>query len=891
MRRSRSKVHGRAGSPATPAVARYNRDVSLPSGARLGPYEIVAKIGAGGMGDVFRARDSRLGRDVALKVLPADVSTRPDRLRRFAQEARAAAALSHPNVLAVYDVHVEGESPYVVSELLEGETLRDALQRGPLPTRRAVDIAVQVASGLAAAHQKGIVHRDVKPANIFLTGDGRAKVLDFGLARIVEPGDTDGVSTHIVDEPATLPGTVLGTVGYMAPEQVRGEVVDARADVFSLGTVCYEMLAGRRAFTGDTSVEIMAAIIRADPPDLPPETPPGLSRIIRRCLEKVPAQRFQSAADVAFALDAVAGGTAPSVAASAAGTPLPLAPSPSTRRRPGIAAALVAALLLGGGAVWAALRLLAPSPVAEVVYEAKTFDRLPVMNARFMPDGQTIVYSAASRGYAPALHVISPTAEAPLRLDVPDAHLLSISSKGELALIVNARYLQHRLYAGTLARMTLGSSPRAVLDGVREADWGPDGETLAIVHDLGNGRDRLEYPIGTARHEVTGYLSDPRVSPDGASVAFVAHPWRFDDRGTVMIVDRDGAARALTPELWSIEGLAWTRDGRTLVFSGNATGGGQMQPMAVAADGRTPHRTVLSAPARLIVHDVAADGRWLTVREDLTFGVRARVPGAAGERDLSWLGSSGARSLSADGRQLLMVDVGQRSGPSYGVVLRATDGSQPMRLGVGSAERLSPDGRWAAAIVTSPPEVVLYPTGAGTPRRLGAGRFDPISSVQWFPDGQHLLVCGTETGKLPRCYRTDLDGTDFVPLTADGVRASLAPDGATLLLMMADGSAQVGRIGEPATRVVPAVTAGDRVVGWSRDSTAVFLQRGFDVPVEIARVDLATGARVSAGSLAPEGVGAPATVLVADWQDDGRAYAYNYTSVPSVLFVVTGARP
>ncbi len=865
--------------------------MSLPPGARLGPYEIVAKIGAGGMGEVFRARDPRLGRDVAVKVLPADVSARPDRLRRFAQEARAAAALSHPNVLAVYDVHVEGPSPYVVSELLEGETLRDALQRGPLPPRRAVDIAVQIAAGLAAAHQKGIVHRDVKPANIFLTADGRAKVLDFGLARIVEPGDTDAVSTLIVEDPATLPGTVLGTVGYMAPEQVRGDVVDARADVFSLGTVCYEMLAGRRAFTGETSVEVMAAIVRSEPAELPPDTAPGLNRVIRRCLEKLPAQRFQSAADVAFALEAVAGGTAPSEAAPAPPTPLPPAVSRPARVRPGVVAAVVAALVVGGGVVWAALRLLAPTPAPDVVYEAKTFDRLPVMNARFMPDGHTIVYSAASRGYAPALYVISPTAEAPQRLDVADAHLLSISSKGELALIVNARYLQQRLYAGTLARMTLGSSPRAVLDQVREADWGPDGESLAIVHDLGNGRDRLEYPIGTARHEVTGYLSDPRVSPDGAEVAFVAHAWRFDDRGTVMVVGRDGAVRAVTPELWSIEGLAWTRDGRTLVFSGNATGGGQMQPMAVAADGRTPHRTVLSAPARLIVHDVAADGRWLTVREDLTFGVRARVPGATGERDLSWLGSSGARSLSADGRQLLMVDVGQRSGPSYGVVLRATDGSQPMRLGAGNAERLSPDGRWAAAIVASPPEVVLYPTGAGAPRRLGAGRFDPVSSVQWFPDGQHLLVCGTQTGGLPRCYRTDLDGTDFTPLTADGVRASLAPDGLTMLLTLADGRAQAARIGATATRVVTAIDAGDRVVGWSRDSTAVFVQRGFEVPVEIARVDLTTGARVAAGSIVPDGIGTPASVLVADWQDEGRAYAYNYTSVPSVLFVVTGARP
>lgn len=837
------------------------------------------------MGEVYRARDARLQRDVAIKVLHEAFSSSPDRLRRFELEARAAAALNHPNVLAVFDVHTEGDVPYVVSELLEGETLRDGLQRGPLPLRRAVEIAVQIASGLAAAHQKGVVHRDIKPANIFLTGDGRAKILDFGLARVVETGGTDGISTHIADDPGTMPGAVLGTVGYMAPEQVRGEVVDSRADVFALGAVCYEMVVGRRAFTGDSSVEIMAAIVRSDPPETPPDmVPAALERVIRRCLEKQPAQRFQSATDVAFAFEALAGSTKENRAVA----------TPSRRRVPTpawLAAALGGVVIgaLAGWAIWRALALPAAAP--GVSYEAKTFDRLPVMNARFMPDGQTIVYSAASRGYAPALHVISPTAEAPQRLDLADAHLLSVSRKGELALIVNARYLQQRLYAGTLARMTLGSSPRAVLDHVREADWAPDGDALAVVHDLGDGRDRLEYPIGTARHEVTGYLSDPRVSPDGARVAFVAHPWRFDDRGTVMVVDPSGAARALTPELWSIEGLAWTPDGQTVVFSGNATGGGQMQPMAVPADGSAPYRQVLTVPARLIVHDIAADGRWLTVREDLTFGVRARVPGRDSEQELSWLGSSGARSLSADGRQLLMVDVGQRSGPVYGVVLRATDGASTVRLGPGSAERLSPDGRWAAAIVPGSAEIVLYPTGPGTSQRLADGRFDPITSVQWFPDGQHLLVCGTEAAKLPRCFSTDLAGTTFTAVADAGVGASLAPDGDTLLLTTQDGRSQRSSVRSPSPIAVAALQPGDRVVGWSRDSTSVFVQQGFEVPVRIERVELTSGARTLAQTIVPEGVAAPASVFVADWVDDGRWYAYNYTTVPSVLFVVAGVRP
>jgi dipeptidyl aminopeptidase/acylaminoacyl peptidase len=857
----------------------------LSPGARLGPYEIIAPIGAGGMGEVFRAHDTRLGRDVAVKVLPAEVGGRPDRLRRFAQEARAAAALSHPNVVAVYDVHVDGDVPYVVSELLEGETLREALLRGPLTPRRTIEIAMQVASGLAAAHQKGIVHRDVKPANIFLTADGRAKVLDFGLARIVEPGDSDEVVTKVAGDPHTLPGTVLGTVGYMAPEQVRGEAVDARADVFALGAVCYEMLTARRAFTGETSVEVMAAIVRSDPPDLPADVPVALNRVIRRCLEKVPSHRFHMAADVAFALEAVATGTAPSDSA------LTVAKPRRAPLNPAIVLAGLAGLALGGAVVWAIARGLAPPPVAAVLYEAKTFDRLPVMNARFMPDGQTIVYSAAAAGHAPSLYVISPTAEAPQRLDLTDVHLLSISRTGELALIVNARYLQQRLYAGTLARMTLGNAPRAVLEQVREADWGPDGETLAVVHDLGDGRDRLEYPAGTARHEVTGYISDPRVSPDGEQLAFVAHPWRFDDRGTVMVVGRTGPARALTPELWSIEGLAWTPDGQTVVFSANARGGGQMEPMAVPADGRAPHRTVLTAPARLIVHDVAADGRWLAVREDLTFGVRARVPGGDDERDLSWLGSAGARSLSADGRQLLMVDVGLRSGPDYGVVLRATDGSPAMRLGAGSAERLSPDGQWAAAIMATPSEVVLYPTGAGTSRRLGRGRFHPLNSVQWFPDARHLLVCGAEAGRLPRCYRTDLDGTAFTPVTEEGVAAALAPDGTTVVLTTTEGAARVATLGQPESRPVTSLGAGDRLIGWSGDSRAVYVQRGSEVPVRVERVTLATGERTLALTIAPDGVGDPATVTVVDWVGDGRAYAYNYSTTPSVLFVVTGARP
>jgi len=282
--------------------------VSLNAGSRLGPYEIQAALGAGGMGEVYRARDPRLGRDVAIKVLPAAFSTDPDRLRRFEQEARAAAALNHPNILDVHDFGIHEGAPFIVMELLEGATLRERLADGGLPVRRAVEYAAQIAHGLAAAHEKGIVHRDLKPENVFATANGRVKIFDFGLAKLTEAAPAlAGLSQAPTLSPPTTPGMVLGTVGYMAPEQVRGEPADHRADIFALGAMLYEMLAGRRAFSAPTATETMTAILKEDPPELPIDrVPPGLARVVQRCLEKNPAARFKAADDLAFALEASA---------------------------------------------------------------------------------------------------------------------------------------------------------------------------------------------------------------------------------------------------------------------------------------------------------------------------------------------------------------------------------------------------------------------------------------------------------------------------------------------------------------------------------------------------------------------------------------------------------
>jgi Tol biopolymer transport system component len=831
------------------------------------------------MGEVYRAHDTRLHRSVAVKVLPAAFAESPDRLHRFEQEARATATLNHPNVMTVFDVGVDDGVPYVVLELLEGETLARALGQGALSTRKATDLAVQIAQGLAAAHAKGIVHRDLKPENIFVTADGRAKILDFGLAKLIEDPDASAGVTRLLTTPPTGPGQVLGTAGYMAPEQVRGEAADHRADIFAFGAVVYEMLSGHRAFAGDSSVERMTAILKHDPPAiLAGAVPPQLDRVVHRCLEKIPAQRFQSARDIAFALEAMSGSTAATTA---------IVTTPAMRWWRPLALGAAVAGGVGIGAI--VTRQAAPTPSGVVSFEARTFDRLPITNARFMPDGKTIVYSATPSGSSPELFVINPAAEAPQPLGLSNAHLLSVSSTGELALIVAPRFLDQRLYAGTLARMTIGSSPRAVSEDVREADWSPDGSAMAIVHDLGNMRDRLEFPAGTTLHEASGYLSNPRVSPDGNRVAFVEHQQRFDDRGWVKVVDRAGKLTTLTGELFGVQGLAWTSDGSTIVFSGNTTASSMLQPMSVPASGGAPARPVFGVPARFIVFDVASDGRWLAVREDLSLGVRARVPSQETERDLSWIGSTGASALSGDGGWLLMVDVGPRGGRNYGVVLRKTDASQTIRLGEGLAQKLSPDGRWAAAIIAAPAQLMIYPTGPGESIRLDIAPIASLISAEWFPDGKRLLVCGSEPSRVPRCYGVERAGSTPTPVTPEGVLATLAPDGRTLLLTTADGGFQLSSIDGDPPRPVQGLRAGDRQIAWSRDSQAVYVQQGFQAPANVERVTLATGARSIVRQLAPEGVGAIAALYVMDWVDDGRWYAYYYTSLPSTLFVVSGA--
>src|SRR5579872_6820 len=405
--------------------------MALPAGSKLGPYEIQSPLGAGGMGEVYRARDTRLNRDVAIKILPASYSADPERLQRFAQESRAAAALNHPNILSIYDIGETNGAPYVVSELLEGETLRDRLRNGPLSSRKAIDYAQQIARGLAAAHEKGIVHRDLKPENLFITNDGRAKILDFGLAKFTRP-DADAAKVS-GDDPtmqvATEVGTVMGTAGYMSPEQVRGKAADSRSDIFSFGAILYEMLSGKRAFHGDSAADTMSAILKEEPPDLAEtnrNVSPALERVVRHCLEKSPAERFQSARDVAFNLEAltdVSGSSRSGVKALPEQKPVRRWMLP-----------LVAGLLVV--ASWAGVYRYARRGVAVTnpTFHEITFRNGMIWAARFAPDGQTILYGAAWDGRPQEIFSTRFDSSDSRSVGLSPAQILSISSKGEMAI-------------------------------------------------------------------------------------------------------------------------------------------------------------------------------------------------------------------------------------------------------------------------------------------------------------------------------------------------------------------------------------------------------------------------------------------------------------------------
>jgi len=864
--------------------------MAIANGTRFGPYEIQTPLGAGGMGEVYRARDTRLGREVAIKVLPAAFASDPDRLRRFEQEARAASALNHPNILVLHDVGTHEGAPYLVTELLEGETLRARMGGTALPPRKAIDYALQIARGLAAAHERGLVHRDLKPENIFVLRDGRVKILDFGLAKLTRPEPpAGGGATRAAMPTATIdtdPGLVMGTAGYMAPEQVRGLPADHRADIFALGAILYEMLSGRRAFQGSTSAETMTAILREEPPDLSRDgrLPPALERIVRHCLEKSPHERFQAASDIAFALGELSG-----ISDSGPKTAIASAKAPSWRRL--LVPAWVGLGLLAAGALVG--REFPRGPAASTAeYRKLTFGRGSVKVARFSGDGHSVFYSAAWEGGRLEVYTCALDTPGSLNMGAPaNSYLLGLSRSNEMAILLRYRERPQGTAVGTLARMSTGGAPREILDDVTAADWSPDGSALAVVHVVGN-RYRLEYPIGTVLYESPGWITDIRVAPDGRSVAYLDHPVFPDDRGSVMTVSVGGQARVLCGGFASEQGLAWEPTGREILFSA-ATIGAARSIYAVDLQGRLRCAAALPGDAR--VHDISARGDVLITNDRISAEIRGRAAGEDKERELGWLGWSVGAAISADGRTLLFSEEGEGGGQHYAVCVRGMEGSPPVQLGEGDADDLSPDGKWALVtrFWTQPPAIMLLPTGPGQPRTLRPTGLENIEDAQFFPSGDRLLLVGNEHGHAARCYVWGLDKGAPRAITPEGIvsRAGcISPDGRLVVGFARGGEALLYPVEAGSPRAVRGKLPDEIPLGWSRDGESIYVSTPGGRPVQVFRLDLATARRtVWVTEEGPgDGTGTSGGFMIVGRDD--HTYAYTYGRYLSELFLARGLR-
>jgi len=850
-------------------------------GKSLGNYEIIDKLGEGGMGEVWRARDERLQRMVAIKILPPDVAGDLSRRARFEQEARALGALNHPNIVSIYDVGQDDGRAYIVSELVEGESLRALLDRGPLPVRKAIEIAVQMAGGMAAAHALGIVHRDLKPENVMLTRGGQVKLLDFGLAKQNSEASGENTTTMALSQP----GTVLGTAGYMSPEQVRAEAVDARSDIFSFGCVLYETIAGKRAFQAPTGVETMHAILNAEPQEFEVQQakmPPALATIVRRCLEKQKEQRFQSAADLAFALRSITNTSISGVQSAVAGRPRKHWLWP-------LVGSLLAASLLTGGFFLRDRTLHRDQPQ----FQRITFRKGFVHQARYTADGRNIIYSASWEGGPGRIYFAIPGSPDSRDLGMPEnSGLASISSKQEFAFF-SSPYGDggtSTLYTSSIS----GGQPRPVLEGVLQADWAPDGSSMAVLRRV-NGVIRLEYPMG---HVLVDQIAWPmwllRISPDGERVAYAQRGGGTAVR--MMIVDKSGKQNSLG----AISGqnstgedstLAWSSKGDEVWFrSFDSAEPGIVY--AVNMQGRK--RIALTLPTRVKFYDISSNGDALLSTGSAQLGILGKAPGDATERDLSSLDSGQVAGISNDGRMIVANIVGESATPKGSIYMRKTDGSPATRVGDGHAYKLSPDAKWITGYVLDAAgarHFSLMPTGPGEVIETTVPTLRSATVLGWLDGDQRYLVVGRKE-KGFQCFAWDARRGTVQPVCPEGTPDTIAylvsPDGRQVLGPKANGGWAVYSVDGAAPRDALGIEPNEFPIGWRSDNRSAFVRpnRESTASIPVTVVDIVTGTRSAWKEIRPA---QPVVEIHGLYiTPDGAGYAYNFVLIQSDLYVAKG---
>ena len=710
--------------------------MTLTSGTPLGSYVILAPLGSGGMGEVYKARDTRLNRLVAIKVLAPAMNQDPSALARFEREARILAGLNHPNIVAIHDVGSDGASPYVVTELLEGETLAALLKKGALPSTRAIGLTLQIVDGLVAAHARGVVHRDLKPSNVFIGRDGQVKILDFGLAKDLHLDMESTMSGALPVPGMTLKGTVMGTVGYMSPEQVRGEAADIRSDLFTLGVLLLEMLTGRQAFTGDSAVEVLHAILRSDP--LEGEVvPPELHPVLQRLLAKDPEDRFQTAKDLRYSLaNPASGSSRPRIQDRA--------PWRSHWR-----GALASALLFGLGAAGVALgvRIMArpkPLPQWTVLTPAPGL----ISAGRFSPDGRTVLFSMAGQDGLNRISSLSegdafphPTGRSGKVLALGPGNEIFHSEPGEYA-------VNHGGYSWGDLLHSSGpqTEPRVLAEDVHDADLHPNGKDLVVIRGPGanagaDATSTLEAPVGNVLVRIGEWANCPRWSRDGRSVAFIE---RKDSSwaGQIVVVDMAGKVSFRSPYLRSIRGLSWAPDGHSLLFGHSPKAG--ILPGIFAMDLKGHLRELLTAPVELVILDVDQRGRLLVLAGTDSFRLRLEEQGRISTAELPMgLVRGFPPIISPDGQKVaLQVREADLSYCTY--IRNRSDGGLVRILPNASPIAFSNDNRWLLVqkfdwAQNRVQTFALIPLGPGAERLLNS---EGLGEAQWgtLPDVENPVV-------------------------------------------------------------------------------------------------------------------------------------------------------
>lgn len=849
------------------------------TGSRLGPYEIGVQLGAGGMGEVYRARDTRLKREVAVKIIALEEFSL-DRQKRLQREAEAASALNHPNILTVYDIGTENGRSYIVSELVEGESLRKLLQKGSLSLKKILDVAVQISEGLAASHHAGIVHRDLKPENIMINSEGRVKILDFGLAKLLRPESGDE-NAETVTGSLTDTGVIQGTVPYMSPEQAMGRFIDFRSDQFSFGSIIYEMATGTRPFQKSTAAETLTAIINEEPEPiskLNPIIPPSVRWLIERCLSKDANDRYDSTRDLARELKYIQEHLTETSVESTVALP--------KRKALSLYAILASALILilTGFLFYRFKYAKIPSQSSLLKYHRVSYSNGTITSAKFSPDGNSIVYAGAFQGNPTELFMAQTEGVESRDLGISDADILTISPSGQMLILLRKEGAQE----GVLAEVSMNrGAPHELADRVWGACFSPDGSRFAVVRRI-SGMTQLEFPSGNVLYKTPDVIYQPRFSFNGDLIAFIQRP---SAQGKVVIINSKGEKLAMSKECWP-RGIAWSRNNKEVWYStwGYQPGSGsELKALTLTSQ----ERSIQRFPFWLYLYDIGAHDELLASFDNERTSSFGFINGASKEQDLSWLDDTSITDVSDDGKTVLIFESGEAGEPPWGTsYIRETDGSPAVRLGPAYATDISNDGKYVLTFY--PQKFTLLPTQLGEKKVFDVDQFERVMGEETLlPDGKGFLFTANMPHKANRVYLLEFDNKKFRPITEEGVTGfakTISPDGKYFIASNSSQKVLLYPLDGGKPRSLLGIENGDVPIRWNSDGSSIFVVQKDILPARIFSVNITTGNRTLIKELMPSDRTGVSPIAWVQITPNAKTITYSYFRRVSTLYMINELR-